>query len=121
MTTKNELKLSQRKPRMHMLRVDESAITGATASQDPGLLEASTINEVRLTRNGDGDYSIAMATAFARAPIVMVTANVPDAICYAESITTTGFDVKITTNDGGSAKAADFHCVIIGFDAADLV
>ena len=111
----------QRKMRMHAIRVDESAITGVTASQDPGLLEGSTVNEVQLTRNGDGDYSIAMVTAFQRAPIVHVTANVPDAICYAESITTSGFDVKITTNDGATAKAADFHCVIIGFDAADRI
>lgn len=114
-------KTVQRNVRKHLLIVDESAIDGATAAQDAGLTGASSINEVNLTRNGDGDYSVAMVEAFQRPPVVHVTPLVADAIAYVESVTVSGFDVKITTNDGSTAKAADFNCTIEGFDSEDLI
>ena len=79
-------------------------------------------NELTLTDNGTGDYTLAISPAYARVPTVLCQSLTADAIAQvgtisASSIQVLGFDAT----DGTTAKDIDFHILIVGSDAEDVL
>ena len=104
-----DVKASARGMRLIALDVDGTG----TAAIDGGMS-----NQVTLTDNGTGDYTITFNKAFAVAPIVVatpVTANV-----HPQDMTVAVGSVQIKFDDNaGTATDAKFHIFILGSDVAD--
>lgn len=84
-------------------------LDGAGAALDKGSNEAS------LTDNGVGDFSIAFEQQFERAPIVLVSPMESDTAVYAESVTASGCDIKVT-DLSAVAKDARVSILVVGFE-----
>lgn len=81
-------------------------------------------NELTLTDNGTGDYTLTFATAFARVPVVVVTpiSTTGDVIATIDSVSVSSVTINTWDGtDGTTAKDIDFHILIVGFDAADAI
>lgn len=102
----------QRLPHIIGARVDG---TGTASMLEGG-------QEITLTDNGTGDYTLTFGTAFARVPVVVASPLTADAIIQigtisASAVQILGFDAT----DGTTAKDIDFHVMILGWDTADVV
>lgn len=96
-----------RKPRIEVFRVTGSGTAAiATGSTDATLVD-----------NGTGDYSLTWTKAFAREPIVIVSAKAGRAQCKSAA-STTGATI-VTFDASGAAADDDFCAVVIGSDVAD--
>ncbi len=107
-----EIKGTQRLPRVLAFRVDGTG----TASILEGSFDAA------LTDNGTGDYTLTFTKAFARTPVVVVTpiGASGDVIATLDTISTTAVIINTWDGtDGTTAKDADFHVLVHGWDAAD--
>lgn len=101
---------------MHMIaaRVDGTG----TAS----ILEGG--NEMTLTDNGTGDYTLTFGTAYKRVPSVVVTPIGAAGDIIASIGTISASAVQILGwdgTDGTTAKDMDFHVIIVGSDAEDAI
>lgn len=109
-----ELRARQRL--MHVIagRVDGTG----TAS----VLEGS--NELTLTDNGTGDYTLTFGTAYERIPTVLVTpiGASGDIVATLGTLSTSAAQILLWDGtDGTTAKDGDFHVMIIGSNAEDEV
>jgi hypothetical protein len=80
--------------------------------------------ELTLTDNGTGDYTLTFRVPYKRVPIVVATPidAAGDASIAIKSVSTTAVNLVATDIAGGpTAKDVVFHVVIIGFDSADEV
>ena len=81
-------------------------------------------NEMTLTDNGTGDYTLTFNTAFARVPVVtaLPISATGDVILSISSVAVGSVRIKAWDGtDGTTAKDIAFHVMIVGFDAADAV
>lgn len=112
-----EMMCVQRKTRIIPVRLDGSAVAGGTDTTD-GILEGS--QHVTVTENGSGDYTFTFNTGFSRTPVVMVTPVTDVTTCRIKAVSTTSVQIEQVGADQTTPEAdADFHMLIIGFDAAD--
>lgn len=77
-------------------------------------------NDVTLTDNGTGDYTLTFDEAFGRAPEVVATAVTDNIVCKIGTVTTADAQI-LTENLTGTATDAVFHVVVIGSDATDAI
>lgn len=104
-----ELKVTQR-----LARLLAFALTGTgTAALGAGAFDGT------LTDNGTGDYTIAFAKPFARAPIVTASSLTAGIIIKIHAVSTTSLQIKTYAVDGTTATDAVIHIHAIGFDSAD--
>lgn len=81
-------------------------------------------NELTLVDNGTGDYTLTYATAYKRAPTIVVTplGAAGDIIATLGTNSTTAVQILgWDGTDGTTAKDMDFHVLIVGSDAEDEV
>ena len=77
-------------------------------------------NNMSLTDNGTGDYTLTFDSAFKQAPQVLATPVTDNIICKVTASSTTACTIK-TDNLSGSATDADFHVIILGSDTSDQI
>ena len=77
-------------------------------------------NNVSLTDNGTGDYTITFLTPFLRAPEVIATPVTDNIYCKVGTVAVGSVQI-LTENLSGSATDADFHLIILGSDSADQI
>ena len=79
-------------------------------------------NEITLTDNGTGDYTLTFAQAFARVPTVVASPLTADAIIQIGTISASAVQIlAFDATDGTTAKDVDFHAIIVGNDTADII
>lgn len=105
----NQVVSPQRKMRMMSAKVDG---TGTAA------LSGTCSNNMSLTDNGTGDYTLAMSIAFKRVPEVVATPITDNIVCKIGTVTASAVQI-LTENLSGVATDADFHVMILGSDSAD--
>jgi hypothetical protein len=77
-------------------------------------------NDMTLTDNGTGDYTLTMKHAFKQLPQVLATPVTDNRICKIGTVTASA--VQILTEDlSGSAADADFHVILLGSDTLDQI
>jgi len=78
--------------------------------------------ELALTDNGVGDYTLTFAQAFVRVPTVVATVLTTDTYAMISTVSTTAVRILVKqVADGSTATDADFHVMILGSDASDEV
>lgn len=113
-----EMLCVQRKTRVIPISVDGSVVAGGTATKT-GILEGQ--EHVLITENGSGDYTFTFNTPFSRTPVIMLTPLTDVTTVRLKAVSTTGFQVEQVGADQTTPEAdADFHALVIGFDAADF-
>lgn len=79
--------------------------------------------EVSLTDNGTGDYTLTISEPFASTRMcVVATSRTADVVIQHDptSLSASRVDIKcFDSTDGTTAKDADFDVIIVGSDAAD--
>lgn len=103
-----EIKGSQRLARMLAIKVD-----GVT----PAILIGK--QDVSLTDNGTGDYTLTLAKPLARAPVVVATSQTADAVCEVAAASATAVQILVKDPSTLAAKDAIIHVMILGSDAVD--
>ena len=83
-------------------------------------LSGTCANDMTLTDNGTGDYTLTFDEAFARAPEVFVLPATNDIIARVGTVAVGSVQI-ITENLSGAATDADFHVLIMGSDAQDAI
>lgn len=110
-----EVQVRQRLTHMIAARVDGTG----TAS----ILEGG--NELTLTDNGTGDYTLTFSDqSFQRVPTVVVTpiGASGDVVATLGTLSTSAVQILLWDGtDGTTAKDGDFHVLIVGSDAPDAV
>jgi predicted polyphosphate/ATP-dependent NAD kinase len=101
-----------------LVRMLSAELTGTGTAA----LGGTCANQMSLTDNGTGDYSVAFDAAFEQMPEVVVTPQTADTIVQVANKAKTGFDVLcFDAGDGTTAKDAVVDIMVIGSDALDLV
>lgn len=111
MAFSRSVKSPQRLMRIMSVKVDG---TGTAA------LSGTCANDMTLTDNGTGDYTLTFDEAFARAPEIVVTPITNDIIAKIGA-SAVGSCQILTENLSGVATDADFHVMILGSDATDAI
>lgn len=79
-------------------------------------ISGTSATAVTLTDNGTGNYTLALATPFGRAPEVIVTPATDDTTVHLGTVTKSS--IQILSEDlAGAAKDAVLHVMIVGSDA----
>jgi hypothetical protein len=105
-----EIKGTQRLPRLLGVRVDGTGTASILAGG----------NDVALTDNGTGDYTLTFAVPFARVPQVVASPLAADVALHVSAVSVSAVTVKARTVAGSPAAVdADFHVIILGSDAVD--
>ncbi len=104
-----EIKSTQRRVRQLALRV--------SGTGTPAIAEGT--NDGAIVDNGTGDWTITFATPFHRTPVIVLQSLTAASVLKLHAVSATSFQVKGFAMDGTTAKDADFHAIINGFDAAD--
>jgi hypothetical protein len=81
-------------------------------------LSGTCSNNMTLTDNGTGDYTLTYNLPFLRAPEIVATAITDNIYCKIGA-SAVGSCQILTENLSGAATDADFHVIIIGSDTAD--
>lgn len=108
---KREIKVPQRLPRMLAFKVDGTG----TASITQGSRQAT------LTDNGTGDYTLTFAEAFKRAPVCVATCITAGKVAEIAASAVGSVQILTKTATSGAAADADFHLMVLGYDAADEI
>ena len=96
------------------MRIMSLKVTGTgTAS-----LSGTCANNVTLTDNGTGDYTLTFKLPYLRVPEVIATAVTDNIYCKVGTIAVGSVQV-LTENLSGAATDAVFHVIILGADTAD--
>lgn len=103
-----EIKCSQRQARLLALSIDGTS----TAS----VVEGGS--DVTLTDNGTGDYTLAIDKPFLRAPVVVGSSLTAGIVIKVHSVSVSSITIKTYAVDGTTATDADFHLMVLGWDAA---
>lgn len=78
--------------------------------------------ELSITDNGVGDYTLTYANAYVQLPAVVATTRTADSILVIDTEAVGSVRIKaFDATDGTTAKDVDFNVIIIGSDAADEV
>lgn len=110
---KRSVKSTQRLMRLMSAKVDG---TGTAA------LGGTCANDMSLVDNGVGDYSLTFDAAFEQIPEVVVTPVTADVICKIEAVAKGSVQITcFDATDGTTAKDADFHVMVLGSDALELL
>lgn len=104
------LSIRQRLSRLIAGRVDG---TGTASIVEGG-------NEMSLTDNGVGDYTLTFTVPFQRVPVVNAMAIGAAAMCTIGTISASAVQILVW-DAAGVAADADFHVQIVGFDSANQV
>jgi len=110
-----EVRNMQRGPRMIAAQIDG---TGTAA------LLVGSAREVVLTDNDTGDYTLEVSSPFAREPVVVATpvGAAGDVVVTLGTVTASSIQILAWDGtDGTTAKDADIHVMIMGFDAEDEI
>lgn len=79
-------------------------------------------NELTLTDNGTGDYTLTFGTAYQQVPVVVATPVTTGIHLEIAAVSATSVQINaFAVSDGTTATDADFHIMIVGSDAADEV
>lgn len=114
---KRSIKSAQRKTRVLAVRLEGS--TGTLS------VEGLDANQVTVTDNGVGDYTITFNTAFAEAPHVVASPEATGIMHHFSSITASAVRVvtKLVDQDATyaapAAAEADLQVIVIGHDITD--
>jgi hypothetical protein len=112
-----EMKSVQRGIRVIPLRIDGGDVAGGTATTN-GVLEGKY--HCTITENSSGDYTVTFNTAFSRTPVVLLTSATDVSTIWLKSVSTTAFRVEQVGADQTTPLAdADWHALVVGFDADD--
>ena len=102
----------QRATHMIVARVDG---TGTAA-----LLSGS--NELTLTDNGTGDYTLTYSTAYKQVPVIMCQSKTTGVLCEVAASSATSCQINcFDVATGAAATDCDFDIMILGSDAEDEV
>jgi hypothetical protein len=102
-------------PQMRMRLM--SAIVDGTGTAALGGICA---NNMSLTDNGTGDYTLTFDLPYQQAPQVLATPVTDNIVCKVTSALVGSVRI-LTENLSGVATDADFHVVIIGSDSQDQI
>ena len=73
-----------------------------------------------LVDNGTGDYTLTFSDVYERAPIVVVTPVTADVNCNIDAVSASAVSITcFDSTDGTTAKDADFHMIVMGYDAVE--
>lgn len=112
-----EIKCPQRGARLIPVSVDGSAVGGGALTTD-GLIEGKY--QVTITENSSGNYTIYFNIPFSRKPVVTGMTFTDVTTLRIVAVTTTYVQVEQVGADQTTPEAdADFHLMILGFDADD--
>lgn len=111
MLNSKHVQCPQRKTRVMGVIVDG---TGTAA------LGGFCANNMALTDNGTGDYTLTYDLPFGQVPSVVATPVTDNIICKIGTNAVGSVQV-LTENLSGSATDADFHVIIMGSDSADQI
>lgn len=106
------VKSPQRLMRIMSAKVDG---TGTAA------LSGTCANDMALTDNGTGDYTLTFDVAYERAPEVVVTPLTADAVPRIAAVAVDSVQILMRKASDGTAIDADFHVMILGSDAIDAI
>lgn len=103
--------------RQRLIHVIGSRVDGTGTA---ALLSGS--NELTLTDNGTGDYTLTFDVAFKQVPVVVATPVTAGISLQIGTLSASAVQIlAVATSDGTTATDADFHVMIMGSDAADEV
>lgn len=77
-------------------------------------------NNVTLTDNGTGDYTITFRAPFARAPECVANAVTDNIYCKIGTVSASAVQI-LTENLSGAATDAVFHLIVMGSFSADQI
>ena len=79
-------------------------------------------SDVTLVDNGTGDYTITFRQAFKRVPSIVVSSLTANSIALVSAPAVGSFKVLgFQATDGTTAADIDFHVIVMGSDASDVV
>lgn len=114
---KRHIESEQRLVEKIFVKIDGSAVAGGTLTTD-GLLMGK--NQVKITENGSGDYTLTLNTPGSRDCFAVATGLTDNSICYVVATDNSTVQVKQETCTTGAALAdADLWVEITKFDSAD--
>lgn len=112
-----DMKCVQRGVRTIFVQVDGSDVNGGTLTTNGIDVGAQ---HVKITENGNGDYTITLNDPGTRACFAMVSTITDNSIAYVAATATSTVQIKQETSTTGVALAdADFNVVIYAIDAVD--
>ena len=110
-------KVSQGRTRILGFRIDGSAV--AESAGTGGILEGAYDATIAKNAGDNNEFTITFKHPFSRAPVVVATPAVADCELQIKSVTKTAVVIESFESDGVTVEAdADFHVIIMGFDAA---
>lgn len=98
------------------MRVMSVKVTGTGTAAVSGTCS----NNMTLTDNGTGDYTLTFKIPYQRAPEVIVTPSTDNIITKIVSVAVGSVRIS-TENLSGSATDASFHTIILGSDSKDQI
>lgn len=98
------------------MRVMSVKVTGTGTAAVAGTCS----NNMTLTDNGTGDYTLTFNLPFKRAPEVIATATTDNIYCKIGTVAVGSVQI-LTENLSGVATDAVFHAIILGSDTADQI
>lgn len=104
------------KSRQRLVHLIAARVDGTGAAS---MLSGS--NEITLTDNGVGDYTLTFAVPFKKVPVITALALTAATQIKLHAVAVGSCQIKTFAMDGTTAQDADFHVMIVGQDAADEV
>lgn len=112
-----EMMTPQRKSRVIFVTIDGSAVNGGTLTTNGVTVGAQ---HVKVTENGNGDYTITLNEPGSRACFALVSTITDNSIAYVAATAASTVQIKQETSTTGAALAdADFNVMIVAFDSED--
>lgn len=112
-----DLRTVQRGTRVIFVTIDGSAVNGGTLTTN-GVVVGSP--HVKVTENGNGDYTITLNEPGTRSCFAMVSTITDNSIAYVSATAASTVQIKQETSTTGAALAdADFNVVIVAFDSQE--
>lgn len=103
--------------RQRVVHMIASRVDGTGAAS---LLSGS--QELTLTDNGVGDYTLTFAKPYSQVPVVMCSTLTANSVLQVSAVSVSACTIKAwQAADGVTAVDVDFHVLIVGSDAADEV
>lgn len=112
-----DMKCVQRNARVIFVTIDGSAVAGGTLTTD-GVTVGSP--HVKVTENGNGDYTITLNEPGSRACFAVVSTITDNSLAYVAATAASTVQIKQETCTTGVALAdADFNVMIVAFDSSE--
>lgn len=84
-------------------------------------LSGTCANDMSLTDNGTGDYTLTFDVAYERVPEVLVTPVTADVVARIGTVAAGSVQILLAKASDQAAVDGDFHVLIIGSDALDAI